>query len=145
VAQAKYYQGAYALCSACGARPCCCPVPAAPAAPAPNLRSITRPVSGNAIPFTVWDQLIPQFTLDIHESGILLYLCRRTIGYGLHAGDVVSLGELAAALNISRRQAARALDALERHRLIERTRRYERGRREHAATHIRVTLPPREV
>lgn len=144
IPQEKYYSGRLAVCRRCNERPCSCAdlvaVTSSPA-PAPNVRSIQRPASGNAIPFNVWDTIIPRYNLSITESGVLLYLCRRTMGYGHHAGDLVSLRQIAEALNIGHRTAQRALNALQRHGLVERNRRYERNSREHGTTHIQVTIP----
>ena len=140
--QGKYYSGTYAVCASCSSRPCICGDQAAAPAPADNVRSLTRPASGNAIPFVVWDELIARYELSIVESGVLLYLCRVTIGYGKHAGDLISISRVAAALRISARGAQNALNTLQRHGLIERNRRYERNSREHGTTHITVCLPP---
>jgi len=134
----KYYRGTYALCRACGCHPCACGESAPPAAA--RVVSIARPPAGNAIDFRIWDTFIPLHELTIVESGVLLFLCRRTHGYGHHAGDVVSLAEIASAVRVSRRSAMRALARLDACRLIERTRRHVRGARAYASTHIRVTL-----
>jgi hypothetical protein len=136
--ESKYTTGRYSVCPGCGERPCSCPAAAAPPAKIVALRA--APASGNAIPFKVWDVLIAQHELSIVESGVLLYLCRETIGYGHHGGDLVSLNQVANALRIDRRSAMRALERLSYLGLIERTRRFEQGKREYGKTHIRVTL-----
>lgn len=140
----KYYSGRYAVCSSCSARPCVCDELVDAGAgdqAAANVRTLSRPVSGNAIPFVVWDDLIGRYRLSIVESGVLLFLCRKTVGYGQHAGALISLRQIAEGLNIGQRSAQRALNVLQRHGLVERNRRYEPNSREHGATHIRVTLP----
>ena len=96
----KYYRGRYALCERCGCKPCVCAVSAPPSPVVRELRP--APASGNAIPFSVWDVQIDRCRLSIVESGVLLYLCRRTIGYGHHAGTLISIGEIAAGLRIGR-------------------------------------------
>ena len=136
---AKYYEGRYALCARCSARPCCCPPEdATPAAP---LALVPRPASGNAIPFVIWDRIIPAYNLTITESGVLLYCCRKTLGYGLHEGAPLSIADVGAGVRVSDRQAARALARLESLGLIVRFRRREDGKNEHARTWIKVCLP----
>ena len=136
---AKYFRGTYALCERCGSKPCVCAVPAA--APAPVRELHAAPASGNAIPFIVWDVLIDAYELSVVESGVLLFLCRRTIGYGHHLGALLSITDIAYGLRIGRASAKRALDRLDAAGLIERNRRNEAGSKEYAHTHIRVTLP----
>lgn len=137
----RYFTGPLAVCRSCKERPCSCGDQAASSpAPAAVPIPLQRPSSGNAIPFAVWDVVIPRYKLSLAESGVLLYLCRRTIGYGHHAGDLVSERQVAMALNIGRSTAQRALDALQRHGLIERQRRFERNSKERGTTHIQVTL-----
>ena len=138
---AKYFSGTYAVCKTCGARPCACQADAPAPAPRPLVALAPAPVSGNAIPFVIWDQLIAAHQLSIVESGVLLYLCRLTHGYGHHAGDLISIAQLASGLNIGRSSAKRALARLDELGLIERNRRHERARKEYATSHIRVMLP----
>lgn len=138
--QGKYYSGTYAVCAGCGSRPCVCAAAPAPA-PLDLVRPLERPVTGNAIPFAVWDVVIARYELSIAESGVLLYLCRLTIGYGRHSGDLISVRRIASGLRIGRGTAERALNSLQRRGLVELQRRYERNSRERGTTHIRVTLP----
>lgn len=135
----KYSHGRYAVCDGCGARPCICPPSTdTPTSPIPITPA---PKSGNAIPFAIWDVVIAQYELEHRDSSMLLYLCRLTIGYGHHAGDLISIAQLAHGLRISTASVKRSLTRLELLKLIERTRRREPGSRECAVTHIRVTLP----
>jgi hypothetical protein len=138
VQSSKYFSGRYAVCADCGEKPCSCATAAISPANIVPLRA--APASGNAIPFVVWDTLIAAHQLSIVESGVLLYLCRRTIGYGQHGGDLISLSGIACGLRISRRATMRALERLSYYGLIVRTQRREEGSQEYARTHIRVTL-----
>lgn len=141
----KYARGVYAVCSSCKERPCSCPEhpsesPAsglAVSSSASNVVSVLRPKSGNAIPFEAFDQY-PD--LSPYERLLLLYLCRLTIGYGHHTGDLLSLGQLGERSGLRRTALRAALNGLERRGLIERNRRYERASRERGTTHIQVTL-----
>lgn len=134
----KYFRGIYALCAVCGCKPCVCVSAPAVSAHVPAVRR--TPASGNAIPFIVWDVLIAEKELSIFESGVLLYLCRMTHGYGQHGGTCLSIAEIAGALRISRSAATRALTRLAEFGLIERTQRREEGRYEYARSHFRVVL-----
>ena len=141
----KYYQGRYAICPECGARPCLCPKDAAAAEVAPevaNVRSILPPPSGNAIPFVIWDELIDRYELTIVQSGVLLFIVRRTHGYGHHAGDFIAIAEICRTLRISHTAVLGALNRLEECGLIVRSRRHEGGKKEYAVTHIRPILEP---
>lgn len=147
----KYFAGKYALCPRCDSRPCMCGAlaptnglvadPSLRQADAAPIVSLVRPASGRAIPFAVWDTVIPRYELSVIESSVLLYLCRETIGRGMYHGDAISLTQVGAALRLSEASVRRALNVLDRHGLIVRTRRHEVGRREYAVTHITVTLP----
>ncbi len=143
-ASGNYFVGKYALCTACRQRPCCCAEVAAapPAAVVPlRLHSSGKSKTGNAIPFTIWDTVIPRYTLSIYESSVLLYLCRRTIGYGKKDGALFSQRRIADALNISRAAAVRAVDGLAAHGLIVVTPRRSHCTMARLMAHIRVTLP----
>lgn len=136
----KYYVGPRALCRVCSGRPCSCPPSDATPAPIPLLRS--QPTSGNAIPFSVWDTHIHRHELTTNESSTLLFLCRRTIGYGRQDGDYISIADVARGIRVSPSCAKRALTRLAACGLIVRTIRTEPGKSAYARTHIRVTLEP---
>jgi hypothetical protein len=138
VLSSKYFSGRHAICETCGEKPCSCP-PAA-LTPSPVLELGRKPASGNAIPFVIWDELIAAHQLSIVESGVLLFLCRKTHGYGHHAGALISVTDVAYGLRIGRATTKRALERLSQLGLIERNRRIEPGAREYAITHIRVTI-----
>jgi hypothetical protein len=141
----QYYSGKYALCPECKARPCLCLKSARlsviPPAARVSATAIAVTHSGNAIPFTIWDSVIPAHQLTIYESGVLLYLCRRTIGYGKPAGALFSQRRIADALNISRGAADRALDGLAAKGLILVVARSSSCTMARLMSHIRVILP----
>jgi hypothetical protein len=110
-----------------------------------NVVPFRLPETGRAIPFSVWDTVIPAYELTPIESGMLLYLCRETHSRGLHHGVQISLPKAATSIRTSESSAQRALNRLAQLGLIVRTRQYETGRREHAATFISVPLPFAEV
>lgn len=139
----KYYAGRYAICKACSCRPCVCEAPAAPAGAPVALKA--HGAGGNVIPFALWDYVIPSYALTAPESCTLAYLCRATMGYGLHAGAELSIAQIAHCTALSARTVQRALSRLEDLQLIRRERQREEGRREHARTLIAVTLPAPEV
>ena len=121
----KYFSGRYAVCETCGEKPCTCPPSAV--TPSPVLELGRKPASGNAIPFVIWDELIAAHELSIVESGVLLFLCRKTHGYGHHAGALISVTDIAWGLRIGRATTKRALERLSQLGLIERNRRIEPG------------------
>ncbi len=135
----KYAHGRYAVCPSCGCRPCVpdCNGASSPSPTAP-MTALRPRSSGNAIPFIAFDGYSG---LTTTERLLLLYLCRLTFGYGRHAGDLLSLGQLAERSGLSRTAVRRALNGLERRGLIARSRRFERASKERAATHIEVVLP----
>ena len=142
MADAKYYQGRYAVCPGCSQRPCIggdCPGHSNE--PPQTVVAIRKPASGRAIPFQVWDTVIPQYKLSVMESSTLLYLCRKTIGHGRYMGNYISIAQIAAGLNIGTGTVKRALNVLESHKLIERSRQGPPQSGAWTETHIRVTLP----
>lgn len=141
VASEKYFTGGLALCRTCGARPCLCPSPAA--APADELSPRRRRDSGHAIPFAIFDYVIPDYGLQPFESLVLTYLARETFGRGRAGGAQVSLNDVARALRLSRSAAIRALAVLESHGLVERTLTHRPDSAAPAATFIRVVIPDR--
>lgn len=153
LAASKYTRGRYAVCSSCGSKPCSCPggVPLLPGQlqlklgheeALPAVVDIRRRASGNAIPFAAFDRY-PE--LRPTERLVLLYLCRLTLGYGHHGGDLISLTQLAERSGLSRHAVRDALNGLERRRLIERSRRFEHASKERGTTHLRVLLPEDEA
>lgn len=110
-----------------------------------TLPFVPRIESGNAIPFLVWDDLIPRHELTIAQSGILLYLCRQTIGYGRHDGAPISVLQISRGLNIAPDTVKRGLARLQQIGVIERTLRIEPGRDEHAIAWIYVNLSAGKV
>lgn len=141
-----YYAGKYALCRTCKARPCLCVA----AATGPLLVEVKKDTSstlpqqassGNAIPFVIWDRIIPEYGLTLAQGAVLLYCCRKTIGYGRHGGDRLSVRDIAAALNISKATAARAVGDLVAMQLLSVTVLSRHSAGERAWTVIRVTLP----
>jgi hypothetical protein len=109
--------------------------------------STEAPAAGRALPiraidFRIWDELIEQLELDIYSSGLLIWLYRETHSRGMHNGDALSIQSISHALRISTGTVKRRLNVLDHHKLIVRTRRHERGKRNYAPTHIEVQLPP---
>jgi hypothetical protein len=135
----KYTRGRYAVCPSCGSRPCApdCEGNNAPANPEP-LAELRPRSSGNAIPFEAFDHYQG---LPAAERLLLLYLCRLTLGYGHHTGDLLSLGQIVARSGLSLTVVKRALNGLESRGLIARSRRFERASRERGTTHIQVVFP----
>ena len=138
IVASKYTSGRVQFCPRCGARPCCCDDPA-PDSPAP-IPMPPRAKAGNAIPFVVWDKLIAKHDLSIYESGVLLYLCRKTIGYGQHNGADIGSQAIATDLRISKSSVLRALEYLVYCGLIERTVEQEAGRTSYKRGWIKVRL-----
>ncbi len=140
----NYFTGQYALCVKCKARPCLCnaaPAPLKVVRPAPAKATPAARSAGNAIPFGIWDSYIATYQLTIYESGVLLYLCRRTIGYGKPAGALFSQRRIADALNISRSAGERAVAGLVAKGLIVMVPRKSHCTMARLMSHIRVTLP----
>lgn len=140
----NYFTGQYALCATCKARPCLCneaPAPLTVVRPAPAKVGPSARSAGNAIPFAIWDVLIARYELTIYESGVLVYLCRRTIGYGKPAGALFSQRRIADALNISRSAGERAVNGLVAKELIQVVPRTSHCTMARLMSHIRVTLP----
>jgi Bacterial regulatory proteins, gntR family len=142
-ARGNFFVGKYALCAKCKMRPCHCTELSSDTSPAPApspIRAIGAPAPGNAIPYAVWDTIIPAYHLSVSEGAVLAYLCRVTIGYGKHEGDYISLRRIADALNMDRATARRALVTLAAHHLLIITGRRQLASQGRAKNHIRVTL-----
>jgi hypothetical protein len=109
----KFTRGQYALCSTCGNRPCLdgCPGPSS-AEPEQEIATLTKPKSGKAPPFWLWDRIIPDYGLSFRDQAVLVYLCRRTFGYGKYHGDYISWGEIAHGCSCDRKSAKRAVLSL---------------------------------
>lgn len=138
----QFTRGLYAICPECGSRPCVagCPGPG-DQADEPEILSISKPKGGKAVPFIVWDEVIDSFALSITESGVLLYLCRKTFGHGLYQGNYISNGQIAATLRLGPTTVRRTLIALETRGLIVRKRQMIGKTRQFGETFIGVILP----
>jgi DNA-binding MarR family transcriptional regulator len=159
---AKYYRGSYALCPQCGARPC---VPSCPTqAPQPGAEAASRGTTKavlvamptvdsetgthapqnrdqRAFPWIVSDKLVRQLGITGNRFHLLYYLHRETYGRGQPNGAYLSNKHIAEGTLISETTVKELLNWLERNRLIERNRGFERSSRERATTHILVTIP----
>lgn len=118
-------RGRFGECLTCGlAVGCTCnsPAPAVVGDDEPDIASLVKPRGGKSVPFHVFDHTIRDFHLSSRDALVLLFLCRRTFGWGRFHGDYISAGEIAAACDCSRQAVRRSLESLEVKRLVTRVR-----------------------
>jgi hypothetical protein len=108
-----------------------------------NVVSLTRPKSGKAPPFEIFDKFVPELRLKQYETNILNFLIRETWGRerGLFYGREISMRLIMKHCNLGGAMAFKGLNGLESRGLIRRKKGLVPGKLEFKTSHICVILP----